>query len=204
MSEELARQVAALGISDPAVLLAMAETPRERFVPGDLRKEADWNRPLPIGFGQTISQPFIVAYMTEKLGLKGVEKVLEVGTGSGYQTAILARLAAEVYSVERVEPLADRARETLLNDLGLKNVHLRVGDGRLGWPEAAPFDRVIVTAAALEVPQALLDQLAVGGQLLIPVEDRWENQVLRVIERGAAAGEIIARDLIGVRFVPLL
>jgi len=203
VSTALARRVEAQGIRDPEVLRAMAEVPREKFLPERLQASADEDRPLPIGFGQTISQPFIVAYMTERLGLTGRERVLEVGTGSGYQTAVLARLAGRVYSIEMVAPLADRARALLLDELGLGNVELRVGDGSLGWPEAAPFDRILVAAATADVPDPLLDQLAPGGRLIVPVGDEPEVQVLRLLEKGPG-GDVVATDLLPVRFVPLL
>ncbi len=201
MSAALARQVAAMGIRDRRVLEAMAEVPRELFVPGALRGEADADSALPIGCGQTISQPYVVAYMTEALRLEGGERVLEVGTGSGYQTAILARLAREVLSVEIVPELAERARELLLDRLGLRNVRLRLGDGARGWPEEAPFDRILVAAAATEVPPALAAQLAPGGRLILPVGAHPEAQALRVIERGND-GESVSRDVLPVRFVP--
>ncbi|WP_279426403.1 protein-L-isoaspartate(D-aspartate) O-methyltransferase [Anaeromyxobacter terrae] len=202
MSADLSRALEAMGIRDPAVLRAVAEVPRELFVPPHLRRSADADHPLPIGFGQTISQPFVVAYMTEQLRLAGRERVLEVGTGSGYQTAILARLAAEVFSIEIVPTLADRAREILLGTLGLGNVRLRTGDGGAGWPEAAPFDRIIVTAAASEVPPALVAQLAPGGRMVLPVGEAPDWQVLRAVEKGND-GANASTDLIPVRFVPL-
>jgi protein-L-isoaspartate(D-aspartate) O-methyltransferase len=191
-----------MGIRDARVLAAIAEIPRSLFVPEDLRDEADDDRPLPIGFGQTISQPFMVAYMTEQLGLEGDERVLEVGTGSGYQTAVLARLAREVWSIEIVPELAARAGELLERRLGLRNVHLRQGDGAEGWPEAAPFDRILVTAAPREVPEALVDQLAPRGRMVIPVGEAPDVQMLRVVERGNDGADVWA-DLIPVRFVPL-
>ncbi len=191
-----------MGIRDPAVLRAIAEVPRALFVPERMRGDANADRPLPIGFGQTISQPFVVAYMTEWLRLSGRERVLEVGTGSGYQTAILARLAAEVFSIEIIAPLAERARDVLLGTLGLRNVHLRVGDGAAGWEEAAPFDRIVVTAAAPEVPPALVAQLAPGGRMVLPVGDAPDLQVLRVVEKGND-GANVSTDLMPVRFVPL-
>jgi len=191
-----------MGIRDPRVLGAVAELPRALFVPAPLRDEADADRPLPIGCGQTISQPFVVAYMTERLALRGFERVLEVGTGSGYQTAVLARLAAEVYSIEIVLELAARARAILEDEIGLTNVHLRTGDGAEGWPEAAPFDRIVVTAAAPEVPPALVAQLAPGGRMILPVGASLEDQMLRAVERGDD-GVNVSADLIPVRFVPL-
>ncbi len=202
MSAELSRALEAMGIRDPAVLRAVAEVPRALFVPPRLRYEADADHPLPIGHGQTISQPFVVAYMTEQLRLGGRERALEVGTGSGYQTAILAKLAAEVFSIEIIPELAERARELLLDTLGLRHVHLRTGDGARGWPEAAPFDRIVVTAAAPEVPLALVAQLAPGGRMVIPVGDAPDVQVLRVVEKGND-GASVSTDLIPVRFVPL-
>jgi protein-L-isoaspartate(D-aspartate) O-methyltransferase len=203
VSEELARRLATKGIADPRVLDALAAVDRARFVPPHLRAEADADRPLPIGFGQTISQPFVVAYMTEQLRLLGSERVLEVGTGSGYQTALLARLAAEVYSIELLPELATRAREVLIDALGLRNVRLRTGDGALGWPEAAPFDRILSAAAAAEVPPAWLEQLAPGGRLLLPLGAAADDQVLRVIDRGND-GRTLGADLLPVRFVPLV
>lgn len=191
-----------MGIRDRRVLDAIAEIDRARFVPPGLSAEAYDDRPLPIGCGQTISQPFVVAFMTEALGLEGGERVLEIGTGSGYQTALLARLAGEVWSVEIVPELAARARGLLLEDLGLANVHLREGDGALGWPEAAPFDRILVTAAAPRVPPPLRAQLAPGGRMVLPVGEAESDQVLRVLERGADGIEEIA-DVLPVRFVPL-
>jgi protein-L-isoaspartate(D-aspartate) O-methyltransferase len=203
VSWELARLVEGQGIRDPAVLQAIAETPRELFVPERLRAAAGDDRPLPIGFGQTISQPFVVAFMTERLELTGAERVLEVGTGSGYQTAVLARLAARVYSIEIVGPLSERASELLLGTCGLANVELRTGDGSLGWPEAAPFDRIIVTAAAAEVPGALLDQLAPGGRMILPVGAAPDFQMLRLLRKGKD-GRVEATDLLPVRFVRLV
>ena len=203
MSEALARAVEAHGIRDPAVLRAIAEVPRELFLPRRERGAADEDRPLPIGFGQTISQPYVVAFMTEGLGLTGRERVLEVGTGSGYQTAVLARLSGRVYSIERLPPLADRAQALLLDTLGLGNVELRTGDGGLGWPEEAPFDRILVAAAAEVIPAPLEAQLAPGGRMILPVGGVEEAQVLRRVEKGAD-GALSYTDLLPVRFVPLL
>jgi protein-L-isoaspartate(D-aspartate) O-methyltransferase len=202
VSADLAAFLRSQGIRDERVLEAVAAVPRRLFVPERLRDSADDDRPLPIGFGQTISQPFVVAYMTEQLRLRGDERVLEVGTGSGYQTALLALLAREVFSVEVVPELAERARAVLLGSLGLPNVSLRVGDGALGWPEAAPFDRVLVTAATPEVPPALLEQLAPGGRMLLPVGPEHDVQTLRIVERGNDGPDVEA-DLLPVRFVPL-
>jgi protein-L-isoaspartate(D-aspartate) O-methyltransferase len=202
VSAALAAFLRRSGIRDERVLAAVVELPRTRFVPPSLRDVADADRPLPIGCGQTISQPFVVAYMTEHLRLAGDERILEVGTGSGYQTALLAHLAEEVFSIEIVPALAERARRVLLDELGLANVRLRTGDGALGWPEAAPFDRVIVTAAAPEVPPALVAQLAAGGRMLIPVGEELEVQWLRVVDKGNDGADV-STDLLPVRFVPL-
>jgi protein-L-isoaspartate(D-aspartate) O-methyltransferase len=191
------------GIRDERVLAAFAEVPRHLFVPERHRPEAEADRPLPIGCGQTISQPFVAAYMTERLRLAGHERVLEVGTGSGYQTAILAHLAETVFSVEIVPELAERARALLVERLGLRNVRLRTGDGSLGWPEEAPFDRVIVTAAAAEVPPALVAQLAPGGRMILPVGADYDVQMLRVVDKGND-GAAVETDLLPVRFVPLV
>ena len=190
-----------MGISDERVLTVMARVPRERFLPPEQRIWADLNRPLPIGYGQTISQPFIVARMTELLDLRGEEKVLEIGTGSGYQAAILSMLAREVWTIEIWAPLADLARG-VLTDLGCENIHYRVGDGWEGWPEEAPFDAVIITAAPEYIPDALLEQLADGGRLVLPVGRTGEVQMLqRVWKHG---GEIEIEDHGGVVFVPMV
>jgi protein-L-isoaspartate(D-aspartate) O-methyltransferase len=202
VGEELAGTLARMGIRDPRVLAAIAAVPRALFVPEELRSHAEEDRPLPIGWGQTISQPYIVAFMTEGLRLAGGERVLEVGTGSGYQTAVLAHLAREVFSIEIVPALAERARATLIDALGFDNVFLRVGDGALGWPEAAPFDRILVTAAAPDVPPELVAQLAPGGRMIVPVGGQEEVQMLRVFEKGDD-GVSFERDVLSVRFVPL-
>jgi protein-L-isoaspartate(D-aspartate) O-methyltransferase len=202
VSAELAAFLRSQGIRDERVLAAIAQTPRRLFVPERFVEDADSDRPLPIGYRQTISQPFVVAYMTEKLALAGDERVLEVGTGSGYQAAILARLAQEVFSIEIVPELAVRAREVLLDRLGLANVRLRLGDGALGWPEEAPFDRIVVTAASPEVPPALVAQLAPGGRMILPVGAELDVQVLRVLEK-RSDGASVETDLLPVRFVPL-
>jgi protein-L-isoaspartate(D-aspartate) O-methyltransferase len=199
---ELAAFLRRQGIRDERVLAAVAELPRRLFVPERLADSADADRPLPIGFGQTISQPFVVAYMTEQLRLRGGERVLEVGTGSGYQTALLARLAREVFTIEVVPELAERARALLIGVLGLDNVALRVGDGARGWPEAAPFDRVVVTAASPDVPPSLVAQLAPGGRMILPVGPELDVQMLRIVERGND-GQTVEVDLLPVRFVPL-
>ena len=193
-------QLVSRGIKDAKVLLAMRKVPRHRFVEEALISQAHGDHPLPIGEKQTISQPYIVALMTEALELKGTERVLEIGTGSGYQTAILAELAEKVYSIERMYPLSVKARR-LLDELGYLNVVLKVGDGTLGWKEEAPFDAVIVTAGSPDVPQPLVDQLAVGGRLVIPVGDRYSQSLVRV----ARTKEGIKKsDLGGCRFVNLV
>ena len=193
-------QLVSRGIKDAKVLLAMRKVPRHRFVEEALISQAHGDHPLPIGEKQTISQPYIVALMTEALELRGVERVLEIGTGSGYQTAILAELAEKVYSIERIYPLSVKARR-LLDELGYLNVVLKVGDGTLGWKEEAPYDAVMVTAGSPDVPQPLVDQLAVGGRLVIPVGDRYSQSLVRV----ARATEGIKKsDLGGCRFVNLV
>jgi len=197
VEEQLVRH----GITDSATLRAMRTVPRHLFVPDELRALAYANRPLPIGEDQTISQPFIVAYMTEQLHLTNRSRVLEVGTGSGYQAAVLAEIAAEVYTIEIVAPLADSARARLAR-LGYGRVHTRTGDGYLGWPEAAPFDAVIVTAAADSVPPPLVRQLRPGGRMVIPVGAAGAVQELMLVEK-AADGRTTTRSLLPVRFVPL-
>lgn len=191
-------QIEARGVKAPLVLQAMRKVPRHEFVPPAARHEAYGDHPLPIGHGQTISQPYIVAFMTEALGLKGGEKVLEVGTGSGYQSAVLAQFASAVYSIEIVAPLAEEARERMAR-LGYRNVFVRAGDGYKGWPEAAPFDAIIVTAAAPKVPEPLKQQLRDGGRLVIPVGD--QNQELVVLTRRGDAFE--ERRVLAVTFVPM-
>ena len=193
---ELARE-----ISDPRVLNAIALVPRDRFVPPELRLHAYENRPMPIGHGQTISQPLIVALMTELLDLTPETVVLEVGTGSGYQAAVLAALAAQVYTIEVVPELAEQARERL-HRLGYSNVEVRAGDGYLGWPEHAPYRAIMVTAGATEIPPPLVEQLAPGGRMVIPV-GRWPGgQTLLLVEK-AADGSVVRHDLLPVAFVPL-
>jgi protein-L-isoaspartate(D-aspartate) O-methyltransferase len=190
------------GISDQAVLRAMDEVPREYFVAPGFTESAYADQALPIACGQTISQPYVVAYMTEQLDLKPHHRVIEIGTGSGYQTAILSRLAGEVVSIERYRTLADAARERL-KTLGFTNVTVRAGDGTAGAPDLAPFDRVMVTAAAEEVPQALVAQLAAAGKMVVPVGSRNGTQYIVKLTR-QQNGELIREDLIAVRFVPLL
>ena len=186
---------------DSRVLTAMNKVPRHRFVPADQEPNAYANRPLPIGNGQTISQPFIVALMTDMLGLKATDRVLEIGTGCGYQAAVLAELAREVYTIEIVAPLAREAAARFA-ELGYRNVNARSGDGYRGWPAHAPFDAIIVTAAAPEVPPALIEQLKPGGKLVIPVGAQWSGQELRVIEKDQH-GKTTTRNALAVRFVPL-
>jgi protein-L-isoaspartate(D-aspartate) O-methyltransferase len=192
-------QIRQRGIVDPRVLEAMSAVPRERFVPDDLASRAYEDNPLPIGHGQTISQPYVVAYMTEALGVEPQHKVLEIGTGSGYQAAILARLAREVYTVEIVPQLARRAAAAL-RETGNVNVQVREGDGYEGWSEHAPFDRIIVTAAADQIPAPLLEQLAVGGRLVIPLGLQGSLQWVTVVEK--TEGETIERRTLAVQFVP--
>jgi protein-L-isoaspartate(D-aspartate) O-methyltransferase len=194
------KQLAGRGISDRRVLAVMAVVPRHLFVPEDLRKQAYQDRALPIAEGQTISQPFIVALMLQSLGLSGGERVLEIGTGSGYAAAVLSLLAAEVYTVERWPALAEAA-ERRLHDLGYANVHVFVGDGTAGLPAYAPFDAISVAAAAPWTPQPLREQLGEGGRLIIPVGGRDEQLLLRMTRCG---GEIRTERLSGVRFVPLI
>jgi protein-L-isoaspartate(D-aspartate) O-methyltransferase len=186
---------------DKRVMTAMGQVPRHEFVPEHLRYCAYEDGPAPIGSGQTISQPFIVALMSDLLKTKSTDTILEIGTGSGYQAAVLACLVAQVYSIEIIEALAANARERL-ERLGYKNVAVRTGDGYFGWPGHAPFDGVIVTAAAPEIPQALIDQLRVGARLVIPVGFPNSYQELMVVEKKADA-VIESRKILGVRFVPL-
>ena len=192
-------QLSARGIQDKAVLAAMSRVPRHRFVPELHQDDAYADNPLPIGFDQTISQPYIVAYMTEAARVSRDDKVLEVGTGSGYQAAILAELAAQVYTIEIIPELAAGARK-VLGELGYKNVEVRTGDGYAGWKEHAPFDAIVVTAAPDHVPQALVEQLAVNGRMIIPVGTG--EQEMRVITRTATG--VTQESTLRVRFVPLV
>jgi protein-L-isoaspartate(D-aspartate) O-methyltransferase len=188
------------GVKNQAVLAAMRRVPRHRFIPLSYSASAYSDAPLPIGHGQTISQPSLVAFMTEALSLQGAKKVLEVGTGSGYQAAVLAEIVPNVFTIEIVEPLAVQAAQTLA-ELGYRNIHTRVGDGYHGWPEEAPFDAIIVTAASDHVPQPLLDQLAVGGRLILPVGKAFQEQELALYRRTKDGYERTRLTL--VIFVPL-
>jgi protein-L-isoaspartate(D-aspartate) O-methyltransferase len=194
--------IVALGIEDPAVVAAMAAVPRHKFVLEEFLDQAYENHPLPIGLGQTISQPYIVALMSEQASIQPGDKVLEIGTGSGYQAAVLAELSDEVFTIEILEDLASAAAERLQR-LGYLDIHTRHGDGYEGWPEEAPFDAILVTAAPDHVPPPLVDQLAVGGVMIIPVGPVGGYQELWRIER-LAVDQVQATSLGGVRFVPLL
>ena len=193
-------QIRLRGISDPRVLAAFRRVPRHHFVPKHLWDQAYNDYPLPIGEDQTISQPYMVAIMTEALELRETDRVLEIGAGSGYQAAILAELAAEVYTIDRLESLA-QAADLALKGLGYKNVKVRVGDGTLGWPEEAPFDAIIVTAGAPQVPRPLTEQLTLGGRLVIPVGDQYSQTLTRVRR---TTGGLKFEYLGGCRFVRLI
>ncbi len=197
-SSMVRNQIVARGITDTLVIKAMLEIPRHEFVPAQYQHMAYGDFPLPIGEGQTISQPYIVAIMTEKIELTSTDRVLEIGTGSGYQAAVLAMICAEVYSIEIVPSLAEHASR-LLSEMGYDNVHVKCGDGFLGWPEAAPFDAVIITCAPTTVPQPLIEQMAEGGRLIVPLGDDF--QMLTLLRK--AGGEVTRDELIPVRFVPM-
>jgi protein-L-isoaspartate(D-aspartate) O-methyltransferase len=199
-SKMVEEQIISRGIRDPRLISAMKKVPRHLFVEEALQGQAYSDHPLPIGEKQTISQPFMVALMTEALQLKEKEKVLEIGAGSGYQTAILAELAEKVFSIERIRSLAIRARQ-LLYDLGYLNFEIKIFDGTYGWAEEAPFDAIIVTAGAPDIPQPLLDQLAMGGRLVIPVGDAYVQDLMRVTKTKEG---IKKEDLGGCRFVRLI
>ncbi len=194
----LEEQLKQRDITDKKVLSAMLKVERHKFVPKEYEKLAYIDEPLPIGFGQTISQPYIVALMTQLLELKENDKVLEIGTGSGYQAAILAELAKEVYTIEIIPQLAQKA-EKLLKDLSYKNIFIKIGDGYLGWQEHAPYDKIIVTCSPDHIPQPLIDQLKDGGKIVIPVGDIYQELV--VVEKKDK--KIIKRNIIPVRFVPM-
>jgi protein-L-isoaspartate(D-aspartate) O-methyltransferase len=193
------QQLIARGIKDGRVLAAMEKVPREEFIPPESRSDSYEDGPLPIGYGQTISQPYIVAFMTEQLRLNPADRVLEIGTGSGYQAAVLAGLVADVYSIEIIEPLAKNAEATLQR-LGCDNVHVKLGDGYKGWPEEAPFDAVIVTCAPDKVPQALIDQLKEGGRMVIPVGERFAQELYLLEKKN---GQVKQSVTLPVRFVPM-
>ena len=195
----VAEQIRARDVRDPRVLDAMSRVPREQFIPEPQRDEAYEDHPVPIGFGQTISQPFIVGFMTDALRVEPSHRVLEIGTGCGYQTAVLAELARDVYSIELIDALARRARATLAS-LGYGNVHTRTGDGHYGWPGHAPYDRILTAAAAESVPPALVEQLADTGLLVIPV-GVW-HQELQVLQKHGDRVDLLAT--LPVRFVPLV
>jgi len=188
------------GIQDSRVLEAMQKVPRDRFVPGRLKAEAYADHPLPVGYDQTISQPYIVALMTEALELTGEESTLELGTGSGYQAAILAELSGTVYTIDRLKPLVDQAKQTL-DELGYKNIVYKVGDGTKGWAGHAPYDAIMVTAGAPDLPQPLIDQLAQGGRLIIPVGNRFSQELIKVMRDG---DRLRKRSFGGCRFVALM
>ena len=194
------RQLRGRGIRDQQVLAAFDEIPRERFIPPEIRDQAYEDRPLPIGCGQTISQPYIVALMVQELDVQSHHNVLDVGAGSGYQTAILAKLAGHVFAVERIEQLTEMAMDALAS-LSLTNITFCTRDGSVGWPEESPFDRIICGAAAPEVPQAWIDQLSDGGRIIVPVGGREVQTLLRVEKHGQ---QITRREICGVRFVKLI
>jgi protein-L-isoaspartate(D-aspartate) O-methyltransferase len=193
-------QIAYRGVTDPRVLAVMGKVPRHEFMPEALRAQAYGDHAMPIGEGQTISQPYIVALMTELLELKGNERVLEIGTGSGYQAAVLAELCQKVFTIERVKTLADKARATL-DRLGYKNVAMKVYDGTYGWKEMSPFDAIIVTAAAPDVPDTLVEQLKDGGRLVIPVGERYSQLLIKVIKSPTG---VVTKTSIPCVFVPLI
>jgi protein-L-isoaspartate(D-aspartate) O-methyltransferase len=193
-------QIVPRGVKDPRVLAAMRKVPRHEFMPEALRDKAYGDHAMPIGEGQTISQPYIVALMTELLELRDSDRVLEIGTGSGYQAAVLAELSGKVFTVERVKPLADKARASL-DRLGYRNVAMKVFDGTYGWKDMGPFDAIMVTAASPDVPQPLLEQLKEGGRLVIPVGERFSQELLKIVKN---AGGLERRISVPCVFVPLI
>ena len=199
--EMVSRQIEARGVRDPDVLKAMKTVPRHHFVPTKYKDNAHGDYPLPIGNGQTISQPYIVAFMTAALNVKPKDRILEIGTGSGYQAAVLAELGCEVYSIEIIGSLGKRAKETL-GRLGYGNVHIKIGDGHKGWPEKAPFDAIIVTCAPEKIPQSLVQQLKEGGRMIIPVgESGGIQHLVLAVKKG---GCLASRRVLPVRFVPMV
>lgn len=194
-------QIIARGIKDPRVIEAMRKVPRHLFVPEDIKERAYDDRPLPIGEGQTISQPYIVAFMTEALNLSSGDKALEIGTGSGYQAAVLAEIVKEVYSIEIRPGLGETARERL-KEMGYSNIFVEIGDGYKGWPEKAPFDAVIVTCAPEKIPRPLIDQLAEGGRMIIPVGEERSIQELVLLKK--ERGMIMKKEVMKVLFVPMI
>lgn len=199
-SRMVEEQIRRRAITDTAVLMAMQKVPRHKFVPEKYRSEAYEDHPLPIGYGQTISQPYIVAFMTQVLEPKKTDRILEVGTGSGYQAAVLAEICDSVYTIELVEDLAKRAEETI-KGLGYNNVSVRAGDGYQGWPEHAPFDAIIVTCAPTHVPELLEEQLAEGGRMIIPVGKSFAQELVLLEKKN---GKLKQNDVLPVRFVPML
>ena len=195
------KQIESRGVKSKPVLMAMKNVPRHLFVPENLRGQAYNDFPLPIGYGQTISQPYIVAFMTEYLEARPGMKILEIGTGSGYQSAVLAYLGCEVYSMEYVAELADAAKKTF-ESLNISNIRVKHGNGYQGWPEEAPFDAIIITAAPENIPENLLGQLKNGGKMIVPVGKAHEAQTLKIIIN--ENGDITSKDLLAVRFVPMV
>ena len=192
-------QIIRRGITNERVISAMKSVPRDKFVPEEIREFAFEDRPLPIGFNQTISQPYIVAAMTEAINPQPYEKVLEIGTGSGYQAAILAQLCSNVYSIEIIPELAARAKQTL-SETGITNVNIKCADGYLGWPDAAPFDAIIVTCAPNDIPKPLIEQLADNGRIIIPVGGNYGQELIKVSKKN---GNLISEKLMNVIFVPM-
>lgn len=194
------QQLMSRGITDARVLAAMSKVPREQFVPAELRRDSYEDAPVPIGNDQTISQPYIVAFMTEQLRLTSNDRVLEIGTGSGYQAAVLAEMVAEVYSIEIIAALAKTAEANLVR-LGYRNIHVKISDGYKGWPDAAPFDAIIVTCAPDKVPQPLVNQLKDGGRMIIPVGERFAQQLFLLEKKN---GQLKQSATLSVRFVPMV